>query len=67
MSTGMDAFFEHFALRFFLWYLRDLPWNLVPFLDEVTNRLLLRKVGGNYIFVHRLLLDYFASLEMKES
>jgi hypothetical protein len=26
----------------------------------------LRKVGGGYIFVHRLLLEYFASLEPEE-
>jgi len=40
---------------------------VVTFLDEAAERLLLRKVGGGYIFVHRLLLDYFASLEKKES
>jgi hypothetical protein len=39
---------------------------VVAFLDEAAERLLLRKVGGGYIFVHRLLLEYFASLEKKE-
>ena len=28
-----------------------------------AERILLRKVGGGYIFVHRLLLDYFVSLD----
>ena len=28
-----------------------------------TDRIFLRKVGGGYIFVHRLLQEYFASLE----
>jgi hypothetical protein len=59
---GLAAFFQHFILRFWLWRTNCLPWNLVPFLDEATERLLLRKVGGGYIFVHRLLLEYFASL-----
>jgi hypothetical protein len=27
---------------------------------------LLRKVGGGYIFIHRMLLDYFAALHGKE-
>jgi hypothetical protein len=54
---------KHFILRFFLALRGDLPWNLVPFLDEAAERLLLRKVGGSYIFVHRMLLDYFADLE----
>ena len=29
------------------------------------ERILLRKVGGGYIFVHRMLLEYFAELEQK--
>jgi hypothetical protein len=33
--------------------------------DEVAARALLRKVGGNYIFIHHLLLDYFATVETK--
>jgi hypothetical protein len=67
LAGGLFDFVKHFALR--LTFLRDheLPWELVAFLDEMANRLLLRKVGGGYIFIHRLLLDYFASLEKKES
>ncbi len=60
---GLGAFTKHFFLRFFLSLRGNLPWNLVPFLDEAAERLLLRKVGGSYIFVHRMLLDYFADLE----
>ncbi|QBD78587.1 TIR domain-containing protein [Ktedonosporobacter rubrisoli] len=59
--TGIAAFLQHFVLRFFLCYSGLLPWNLSAFLDEATERLLLRKVGGNYIFVHRLLRDVLAS------
>jgi hypothetical protein len=59
--TGIAAFLQHFVLRFFLWRLGLLPWDLVAFLDEATTRLLLRKVGGSYIFVHRLLRDVLAT------
>jgi hypothetical protein len=59
--TGLAAFLQHFVLRFFLWRLNLLPWNLVTFLDEAAARLLLRKVGGSYIFVHRLLRDVLAT------
>jgi len=59
--TGIAAFFQHFVLRFYLWRLDLLPWKLVAFLDEATERLLLHKVGGNYIFVHRLLRDVLAT------
>jgi hypothetical protein len=63
---GLGAFVMHFTLHFFLSLRGDLPWDLIPFLDRATERLLLRKVGGSYIFVHRLLLDYFAELEEKD-
>jgi hypothetical protein len=59
--TGLAAFLQHFVLRCFLWRLGLLPWDLVAFLDEATERLLLRKVGGSYIFVHRLLRDVLAT------
>ncbi|WP_220198767.1 TIR domain-containing protein [Ktedonospora formicarum] len=59
--TGLAAFLQHFVLRLFLWRLGLLPWDLIAFLDEATERLLLHKVGGSYIFVHRLLRDVLAS------
>jgi hypothetical protein len=40
-----------------------MPLNYPRFLDYAYDRILLRKVGGGYIFVHRLLQDYFASLD----
>ncbi len=67
LGFGLGDFFQHFLLRLFLSRSHQLPWKLVPFLDEAADRLLLRKVGGDYIFVHRELLDYFASLKKKES
>lgn len=64
---GGGVYLHHHLLRILLWRNRSIPWNFVAFLDEATERLLLRKIGGRYIFIHRLLLDYFASLEKKES
>lgn len=40
--------------------------NIIRFLDYATERIFLRKVGGGYIFIHRLLQDYFAELWEKE-
>jgi hypothetical protein len=40
-----------------------MPWNYSRFLDYAAEHILLRKVGGGYLFVHRLLLEYFASLD----
>ena len=60
---GLDAFLEHFVLRFWLWRENAFPWHYPRFLDAGADRLLLHKVGGGYIFIHHLLLDYLASLE----
>jgi hypothetical protein len=62
LSTGLGIFVKYFVLRFILWLRGDLPWDLVPFLDEAAERLLSRRVSTSYIFVHRMLLDYFAEL-----
>lgn len=49
------------ALRFALWLMGSVPRNYARFLDFAASRILLRKAGGGYIFIHRMLLDYFAS------
>ncbi len=62
LRSGGIACIQHIALR---WLLREtgwLPWNYARFLDYAAERVLLRQVGGGYIFIHRLLLEYFASL-----
>lgn len=60
LYTVLGAALEHYTLRFWLWRTHVFPWKAVPFLDDATARILLRRVGGGYNFAHRLLLDYFA-------
>ncbi|MEM8860613.1 MAG: hypothetical protein AAGD96_20000 [Chloroflexota bacterium] len=38
-------------------------YNRIHFLNEAKAKLLIQQVGGGYIFIHRTLLDFFASLE----
>ncbi|MHC1574848.1 MAG: NACHT domain-containing protein [Candidatus Methanogasteraceae archaeon] len=64
---GGLACIQHVFLRIMLWRNGSAPLNYVRFLDCAADRIFLRKVGGGYIFVHRLLLEYFASLEPEES
>lgn len=61
-ASGGAAVIQHYTLRYLLHRYNHLPWHLVIFLDNMADHLLLRKVGGGYIFIHRLLLEYFASL-----
>ncbi len=62
LHKGGLASLRHYVLRFLLWRGGAMPWHYVRFLDEAAGCILLRKVGGGYMFVHRLILDYFASL-----
>jgi len=66
LRGGGMACFQHIVLRWSLWKNRSLPWNCSRFLDYTAAHILLRKVGGGYIFIHRLLLEYFASSEAAE-
>ena len=59
---GGSAFLKHVVLRILLMKSGNIPFNYARFLDYATNLVLLRKVGGGYIFIHRMLLEYFAGL-----
>ena len=63
MIHGGIAFIEHYILRAYLWWGGYVPWNYVRFLNYAAERALLSKVGGGYMFSHRLLLEHFATLD----
>jgi hypothetical protein len=50
-------------LRLLLWRSGVFPRDIAAFCDSCAERILLRRVGGGWIFVHRMLLEYFAELE----
>ena len=61
LNAGGQACLEHLVLRLFLVRNGSAPWDYAKFLDHAAERILLRKVGGGYIFIHRMLLEYFAT------
>jgi hypothetical protein len=63
MQGGFVTCIRHLILRTILQWNGALPLRLIPFLNFATDRIFLRKVGGGYIFVHRMLMEYFASLD----
>jgi DNA polymerase III delta prime subunit len=67
LTFGGRACIQHLVLRIMLWRNGSAPLNYTRFLDYAAERIFLRKVGGGYIFMHRLLLEYFASLEPEEN
>ncbi|MCB8975838.1 MAG: NACHT domain-containing protein [Ardenticatenaceae bacterium] len=58
---GGSDLIQHFILRLILWYQGYLPWR-ISFWDYAAERIFLRRVGGGYIFIHRMLQNYFAEL-----
>jgi hypothetical protein len=63
---GFDVL-QHYVLRFLLWREGFAPLRYVRFLDHAADLLFLRKVGGGYIFVHRMIMEHFAAMENPES
>ncbi|MBN2502957.1 MAG: NACHT domain-containing protein [Anaerolineales bacterium] len=54
----------HYILRYALSSDGQIPWKFNRFLDYAAERTLLRKKGGGYIFIHRMLMEYFAELDL---
>ena len=61
LTQGLLVFFRHWVTRIVLWICGDAPLRYIRFLDFAAERLFLRKIGGGYVFIHRMLLDYFVS------
>lgn len=66
VNGGGKACIRHFTLRFFLYRKGNIPWNYARFLDYATDRIFLQKVGGGYIFIHRMLMEHFAQMSDQE-
>jgi hypothetical protein len=64
---GSGNVIKHLILRSLLWLHGDIPWRINRFLDYGASLVFLRKVGGSYIFTHRLLQRHFADLHTPSS
>jgi hypothetical protein len=60
LAFGGDACLQHVLVRAWLARDRVAPWRYGRFLEAMVQRLLLRRSGSAYLFVHRLLRDYLA-------
>jgi len=67
LAVGGAACLQQLVLRSILAKVEKLPWNLVNILDNATDRIILQRVGGGYIFQHRLLQDYFAKPKFNQT
>ena len=60
LHAGGSEVIKHFVLRLSLIRNGLTPWNYIKFLDYAADRILLRKVNGGYMFIHRMLFEWFA-------
>ena len=67
LLTGGLAVLRHFIIRLLLSRSHTFPLPAPQFLDDSTARFLLRRIGGGYSFMHRLILDYFADLAARST
>jgi hypothetical protein len=66
LRYGGRACLQHLVLRLSLQYYNCTPRHYVDFLDYAAERLFLSRVGGGYIFIHRLLQDHFAAMHQSD-
>lgn len=66
IDYGGVALLQHFALRLVLFFTGCIPWNYARFFNYACDRLLMKKVGGGYVFYHRMLMEHFAQMEFDE-
>ena len=62
---GVDVL-KHYILRCILYLTGQTPKNYAHFLDHASRLNFLQKVGGGYIFIHRLLLEHFGAMDETE-
>lgn len=60
LLLGCSAVVRHVILQLTLYWEKSIPVDYIRFLDYTAERIILRKVGGGYIFAHGLLLNYLA-------
>jgi len=63
-AGGGLACVQHVSLRFILFRNRAIPWNYARFLNYATERMFLQRIGGRYRFIHKLLQEHFAKMEL---
>lgn len=62
LVIGGDFLVKNYTTRILLYRSKNIPWRLIDFLEYAKERIFLRRVGGGYIFIHRMLMEHFAAM-----
>ncbi|MBE7434299.1 MAG: NACHT domain-containing protein [Anaerolineales bacterium] len=61
MQFGGYAAIKHYALRLTIENGKTLPTGIIKLLNNAVKLNLVHKVGGGFMFTHRLIMEYFAN------
>ena len=64
---GGYAVVNYYFIRLIMLFEGRMPWKYGDFLDYCVDLIFLRRVGGGYIFIHRLLMEHFAEMYTEEN
>jgi len=68
LSAGLGAAAQYGVFRVLLWRYRIAPLRYVRWLNSTVHlRLLYRGASGGYVFIHRLVQDYFCDAVVDRS
>ncbi|MCT7959874.1 NACHT domain-containing protein [Laspinema sp. D1] len=62
LNQAGTACIQHLTMRVLLYWQGSIPWNYTRFLDYARKLIFLQRVGGGYLFIHRLLLEHFTTI-----
>lgn len=65
LRRGPGDWFRHIAIRVLLAAYRYVPFRTESFLQSAVDRALMYRAAGGYVFIHRMLLEHFASMASK--
>ena len=66
LYNGGFSLVQHAALRLVLTAQHRILWRLTRIAAQAENLVFLRRVGRGYIFIHRLVMEYFAGRETRD-
>jgi hypothetical protein len=61
LASGLGAVIQHVVIRLMLWQHGMAPIRYVPWLEHAVRLRFVYSAGGGYVFMHRVVQEYFAS------
>ncbi|ABW32775.1 NACHT domain-containing protein [Acaryochloris marina] len=67
LAGGLGVCLKHLSLRQILFTNGLAPWNYARFLNECSDCLLLQRIGGRFLFIHKSVQEHFSAMSFENS